>query len=194
MRTNKGLVGLALVAALALIVATVGATASAAGGSAVAAKKKCKKKKAYSAKKKKCKKKKKTTTAPISMVRATLTWSGGGDSTDYDLYVFDPSGGTGRAVSNPISNGSFSSNAKGSSGSETFTDLNFGAHRAFDFGVCHQDGGTDGSTYSIDYVSASGLHFTDSQAGTSDGYNARYSDSGGPPADEHIHLPGALAE
>lgn len=190
MRTNKGLVGLALVAALALIVATVGATASAAGGSAVAAKKKCKKKKAYSAKKKKCKKKKKTTTtAPISMVRATLTWSGGGDSTDYDLYVFDPSGGTGRAVSNPISNGSFSSNAKGSSGSETFTDLNFGAHRAFDFGVCHQDGGTDGSTYSIDYVSASGLHFTDSEAGTSDGYNARYSDSGGPPATNTFTCP-----
>ncbi len=123
------------------------------------------------------------------MVRATLTWSGGGDSTDYDLYVFDPSGGTGRAVSNPISNSSFSANAKGSSGTETFTDLNFGAHRAFAFGVCHQDGGNDGSTYSIDYVSASGVHFTDSQAGTGDGYNARYSDSGGAPANNTFTCP-----
>ena len=172
----------------AFTTATIGASASAAGGNAVAAKKKCKKKKASSAKKKKCKKKK-TTTAPISMVRATLTWSGGGGNTDYDLYVFDPSGGTGRAVSNPISNSSFSPNAESSSGTETFTDLNFGAHRAFAFGVCHQDGGNDGSTYSIDYVSASGVHFTDSQAGTSDGYNARYSDSGGPPVTNTFTCP-----
>jgi hypothetical protein len=188
MRTNKGLIGLALIAALALMVATVGATASASGGSAVAAKKKCKKKKAHSAKKKKCKKKK-TTTPPISMLRATLTWSGGGDNTDYDLYVFDPSGATGRAASNPISNSSFSPNEKGTSGTETFTDLNFGAHRTFDFGVCHQDGGNDGSSYSIDYVSASGAHFTDSQAGTGDGYNARYSASGGPPATNTFTCP-----
>jgi hypothetical protein len=187
-----GLLIPALVAIGALSIAvTAGSAAGPSGGHAVAAKKKCKKKKskssAESAKKKKCKKKK--TTAPISMVRATLTWSGGGDSTDYDLYVFDPSGGTGRAVSNPISNSSFSSNATGSSGSETFTDLNFGAHRAFDFGVCHQDGGNDGSTYSIDYVSASGVHFTDSQAGTGDGYNARYSDSGGAPANNTFTCP-----
>lgn len=186
MRMNKGLIGLALVAMMALMVATVGASASASGGSAVAAKKKCKKKKAHSAKKKKCKKK---TTAPISIVRATLTWSGGGDSTDYDLYVFDPSGATGRAASNPISNSSFSPNAKGTPGTETFTDLNFGAHRAFGFGVCHQDGGNDGSSYSIDYVSASGVHFTDSQAGTGDGYNARYSDSGGAPANNTFTCP-----
>jgi hypothetical protein len=188
MRMNKGLIGLALVAALALMVATVGATASASGGTAVAAKKKCKKKKASSAKKKKCKKKG-TTTPPISMVRATLTWSGGGDNTDYDLYVFDPSGGTGRAASNPIAKTSFTPNGKGSSGSEAFTDLDFGAHRAFGFGVCHQDGGNDGSSYSIEYVSASGVHFTDSQAGTGDGYNARYSDSGGAPANNTFTCP-----
>src|SRR3954452_20029197 len=126
MRRNKGVIGLALIAALALMVATVGTSASASGGSAVAAKKKCKKKKqADSAKKKKCKKKGTgtgTTTPPISMLRATLTWTGGGDSTDYDLYVFDPSGATGRAVSNPIPKSSFSPNAKGTPGSETFTD------------------------------------------------------------------------
>jgi hypothetical protein len=191
MRMNKGLIGLALVAALALMVATVGATASASGGTAVAAKKKCKKKKkqAASAKKKKCKKKKGTTTPPISMVRATLTWSGGGDNTDYDLYVFDPSGGTGRAISNPIPKTSFTPNAIGTSGTETFTDLDFGAHRAFGFGVCHQDGGNDGSSYSIEYVSASGVHFTDSQAGTGDGYNARYSDSGGAPTTNTFTCP-----
>ena len=191
MRGSKGILGLVLLLAIALVASVpAGSAAGTSGDTAVAAKKKCKKKKPQAAKKKKCKKKKKTTTtAPISMVRATLTWSGGGDSTDYDLYVFDPSGGTGRAVSNPISNSSFSSNATGSSGSETFTDLNFGAHRAFDFGVCHQDGGNDGSTYSIDYVSASGVHFTDSQAGTGDGYNARYSDSGGAPANNTFTCP-----
>jgi hypothetical protein len=196
MRKNKGLLGLALLAILALTIgATVGATASASGGHAVAAKKKCKKKKhAASAKKKKCKKKKNgggggggTTNTPL--VRATLTWSAGGDSTDYDLYVFDPSGATGRAGSDPISNSSFSANAKGTPGTETFTDLNFGAHRAFAFGVCHQDGGNDGSTYSIDYVSASGVHFTDTQAGTGDGYNARYSDGGGAPATNTFTCP-----
>ena len=65
-------------------------------------------------------------------------------------------------LSNPISSTTFSPNAKGSSGTETFTDLDFGKHRAFAFGVCHQDGGNDGSAYSIEYVSANGTHFTDS--------------------------------
>jgi hypothetical protein len=166
MRGNKGVIGLALIAALALMVATVGATASASGGARLRRRRSKKKKKAQSAKKKKCKKKKGTTTTPISKVRATLTWSGGGDNTDYDLYVFDPSGGTGRAVSNQVSKTSFTPNAIGSSGTETFTDLDFGAHRAFAFGVCHQDGGNDGSSFTIDYVSASGVNFTDSQAGT----------------------------
>ena len=189
MRRNKGLLVLALLALLAMMISvTVGATASASGGNAVAAKKKCKKKTnhAASAKKKKCKKKK---AAPVSLVRATLTWSDGGDSTDYNLSVFDPSGSTGSVLSNPISSTAFSPNAKGSSGTETFTDLDFGKHRAFAFGVCHQDGGNDGSTYSIEYVSANGTHFTDSQAGTGDGFNARYSDSGGPPATNTFTCP-----
>jgi hypothetical protein len=191
MSGKKGILSMAIIAALALSITIAGTSASASGGTAVAAKKKCKKHKrqADSAKKKKCKKKKGTTTPPISLVRATLTWSGGGDSTDYDLYAFDPSGSTGRAVSNPIPSSVFSANAKGSSGTETFTDLDFGQHRAFAFGVCHQDGGNDGSSYSIDYVSASGTHFTDSQAGTGDGYNARYSDSGGPPATNTFTCP-----
>ncbi len=176
MRKNKGLVLLALVALAAfMITATVGGSASASGGHAIAAKKKCKKKKASSAKKKKCKKKK---TAPVSMVRATLTWSGGGDSTDYNLYAFDPNGSTGRAGSDPIASTSFSANSVGSTGTETFTDLDFGQHRAFAFGVCKQGGGTDGSTYSIDYVTADGVHHTDTQSSHDDGYAAKYN---GPP-------------
>src|SRR3954452_3797477 len=91
MRRNKGLICLALFAALALMVATVGSTASASAGQAVSAKKKCKKKKVSSAKKKKCKKKKTGTTSPV--VRATLTWTPEDTSDfDFDLYVFDANG------------------------------------------------------------------------------------------------------
>ncbi|MGA8217886.1 MAG: hypothetical protein WB771_04930 [Solirubrobacterales bacterium] len=196
MRQKKGILGLALLALLALtITATVGAAASASGGTAVVAKKKkkrCKKKKkkhsATSAKKKKkkCKKKKQqqqqppqTPATPVSAVRATLTWTGGADNTDYDLYVFDPSGSFGRAASNPIPSSTFSPNAVGPTGNETFTDLDFGQHRAFAFGVCYQDGGSNPVTYSIDYVTADGAHHTDSQTGE-EGFNARY--SGGAPA------------
>jgi hypothetical protein len=185
MRRKKGLVLLALLALAAFtITATVGGSASASSGNAVAAKKKCKKKKkqAASAKKKKKCKKKKPTPAPISMVRATLTWSGGGDSTDYDLYAFDPSGSTGRAGSDPIASTSFSSNAVGASGTETFTDLDFGQHRAFAFGVCKQAGSNDGSSYTIDYVTADAVHHTDTQSGHGDGYAAKY--NGPPPPTE----------
>ncbi len=79
MRSKKGLLGLALLAILALTIsATIGSAASASGGgTAVAAKKKCKKKHtAASAKKKRCKKRKNF--PPVSVVRATLTWSNGG--------------------------------------------------------------------------------------------------------------------
>jgi hypothetical protein len=126
-----------------------------------------------------------TTTGPTPapLVRATLTWSGGGDSTDYDLYAFLGTTSA-RAASNPIPNTSFSSNAIGASGTETFTDLiyvNPGA-RNFDFGVCKQGGGNDGSTYSIDYVTADGMHHTDTQTGHGDNYAAKYSDSAPPNA------------
>ena len=185
---RKGILTLALFAILALaITATVGASASASGGHAVAAKKKKKCKKGFVKKKVKTKngKKKfkcvKKGAAPVSMVRATLTWSGGGGNTDYNLYAFDPSGSTGRAGSDPIASTSFSSNAIGSSGTETFTDLDFGQHRAFQFGVCKQDGGTDGSSYSIDYVTSDGVHHTDTQSNHDDGYAAKY--NGPPPPD-----------
>ena len=177
MRQNKCILALAVLLSLALVVGTVGSMAGASSGSAVAAKKKCKKKKkAAGSAKKKCKKKK-ATPAPAPLVRATLTWSGGGGSTDYDLYVFD-GGTTARAVSNPIPNSAFSPNTAGSSGTENFTDLAPNPLRNFSFGLCHQDGGTDGSSYSIEYVTADGVHHTDSQSGNSDGFNAKYT---GPP-------------
>ena len=187
MRRKKGLALLALLALAAFtITATIGGSASAAGGNAVTAKKHKKKKckKGFVKKKVKTKsgKKKfkcvKQVPAPVSMVRATLTWSGGGSNTDYNLYAFDPSGATGSVLSDPIASTAFSANVKGSSGSETFTDLDFGQKRAFAFGVCKQDGGTDGSTYSIDYVTADGVHQADTQSNHDDGYAAKYN---GPP-------------
>ena len=158
MRGNKGIIGLALIAALALMVATVGATASASGGSAVAAKKKCKKKKkAQSAKKKKCKKKKATATTAISQVRATLTWSEAATTRDYGPVRLRPERRYGQGGSDPISKTSFTlPNAIGSLGhgdihrSSTSTST-----VRFAFGVCYQDGGNDGShAYTIDYVTA----------------------------------------
>jgi hypothetical protein len=192
MRAKKGTLGLALIATVALtITATFGGAASADPVAQTAGLKKClkkakkiedpvKRKKA----KKRCRKKfgaTAPTTTPAPLIRATLTWSGGGGSTDYDLYVFEGTV-TGRAGSNPIPNTTFSGSGAGSTGTETFTDLvytNPGA-RNFQFGVCHQDGGSDGSSYSIDYVTADGVHHTDARSGGSDGFNARY--SGGAPA------------
>jgi hypothetical protein len=187
MRRNKGVAGLVLLAILALTISMVGPTASADPLAGTAGLKKClkkakkiqdpvKRKKA----KKKCRKKFPIST-PAPLVRATLIWTGGGGSTDYDLYVFD--GNTqARAGSNPIPNTSFTAAGPGSSGTESFTDLiytNPGA-RSFQFGVCHQDGGSDGTSYSIEYVTADGVKHTDARSGGSDGFNARYSDGGAP--------------
>ncbi len=195
MRAKKGTLGLALMATLALtITATLAGAASSDPVAHTAGLKKClkkakriqdpvKRKKA----KKKCRKKFGTvaptptpTPTPAPLVRATLIWTGGGGSTDYDLYVFDSSTQA-RAGSNPIPNTSFSAAGPGSSGTESFTDLiytNPGA-RNFQFGVCHQDGGSDGSSYSIEYVTADGVRHSDARSGGSDGFNARY--SGGEP-------------
>jgi hypothetical protein len=194
MRQNKGLFGLALLALLAFIItATLGGAASADPVAQTAGLKKClkkakriqdpvKRKKA----KKRCRKKfggSGNTTTGSPLVRATLSWSGGGTSTDYDLYVFDPSGAVAstRLATNPIANTTFSANVKGGSGTETFTDLIFKVPgRNFVFGVCHQDGGSDGTSYSITYVTADGVSHSDARSGGSDGFNAKY--SGGAPA------------
>lgn len=188
-RGNKGLFVLTLSTALALTASvTVGSVASADPLARTAGLKKClkkakkienpvKRKKA----KKKCRKKFPPAPAPAPLLRATLTWSGGGGSTDYDLYVFDSTGTQARAGSNPIPSTSFSAAGPGSSGTESFTDLIYTnpGGRNFQFGVCHQEGGSDGSSYSIEYVTADGVHHTDARSGGSDGFNARY--SGGAP-------------
>ena len=154
--------GLALLATLALVLSvTVGTAATAAGGSAaeIAKKKKCKKKKAGSSKKKKCKKKKKKGgDKPAPLVRATLTWD---TNADFDLWVFDSAGNKARAAANTIANTTFSANDTDGNGPETFTDQIFKKPgRAFSFGVCFQDGGSNPTNFTLDYVTADGVHHT----------------------------------
>ena len=166
MRGNKGTLALAIIAALALAITTAAATAGASSGAAVAAKKKCKKhkKQADSAKKKKCKKKKKTPPGPVSLVRATLTWTPEDTNDfDFDLFVFDASGNRAGAGSDTIPSSTLSPDLGGPTGSETFTDLDFGQHRALSFGVCYSVGGSAHSDYTITYVTSDGVTHTDSQ-------------------------------
>jgi hypothetical protein len=160
-------VSLALIAVVALlIVGLSGPSASASGGNtASAAKKKCKKKKASSSKKKKkCKKKKAAAPKPAPLVRATLNWAntdGFPGSADLDLWVFDSSGNKGRAAANGIPSGSFSPNVASSPGTETFTDLSFlKPGRALSFGVCYKSGGSQHVAFTLDYVTADGVHHT----------------------------------
>ena len=165
MRRNKGLTGLALLAILALMLSvTVGTAATAAGGSAaeIAKKKKCKKKKASSSKKKKCKKKKKKKAAAgAPLVRATLTWD---TTADFDLWVFDTAGNRARAASNTIASTTFSANDTDGNGPETFTDQIFKKPgRAFSYGVCFQDGGSNPTNFTLVYVDANGVSQTGNQ-------------------------------
>jgi hypothetical protein len=165
MRMNKGLIGLALVAVLALMAATVGSSASASGGTAVVAKKKCKKhkKQADSAKKKRCKKRK--SVPPVSVVRATLTWSNGGaDDVDMDLFVFDTSGRQAGNGIDAIPASDLSPDQTGPAGTETFTDLNANQHRPLSFGVCYMVGGSVHTDYTITYVTSDGVTHTETRA------------------------------
>ena len=181
MRMNKGLIGLALVAVMALMVATVGASASASGGNAVAAKKKCKKKKASSAKKKKCKKKKGAANTPL--VRATLNWSNGGSNqVDMDLFVFDASGHQAGNGADTIPESTLSPDLTGPQGSETFTDLAFNQKRPLSFGVCYTQSESIHTDYTITYVTADGVTHTETRA-----------DDGTPPSlgdPAHVNYPG----
>jgi hypothetical protein len=123
---------------------------------------------------------KKSCKKPVSRVRATLTWSGGDFSTDYDLYVFG-NRGTITSTGNGITKSTISRTDLDPSGTETFTDLLWkrpGA-RSFRFGVCHQNGSLP-VTYTIDYVTTDGRHHTDSQTGA-EGFNAVYGNNGGGP-------------
>jgi hypothetical protein len=180
------IIGLVLALSAAVVVATTGGVAAA----------KKKKKKCPAGTHKVVKKNKKTGKKKIKcvpntttggggatgspLVRATLTWSGGGSSTDYDLYAFLGSlTGNTRSAPGAIPQTAFSPNVTGSSGTETFTDLTFAVPgRNFDFGVCKQGGGNDGSSYTITYITADGVSHTDTQAGHGDNYAAKYS---GPP-------------
>jgi hypothetical protein len=158
---NKGMTGLALLAALALaLTVTVGSAATAAGGGGaeVAKKKKCKKSKgkAGAAKKKKCKKKKKAK-PPAPLVRATITWTGAGSAdADLDLFVFDASGNTAAKGATAIPKTTMSPDLLGPSGSETFTDLAPKPLRIFSFAVCYQVGGSVHAPFTITYVTADG--------------------------------------
>jgi hypothetical protein len=165
MRGTKGILALAIVAALAVAITTAGATAGASSSSAVAAKKKCKKKKknhATSAKRKRCKPRKNV--PPVSVVRATLTWTGAGsDDADLDLFVFDAQGRTAGNGTDAIPASVLSPDQQGPSGTETFTDLNANQHRPFSYAVCYTVGGSVHAPFTITYVTADGVTHTDSQ-------------------------------
>jgi hypothetical protein len=181
MRGNKGLLALALLAAIALLVGVpAGAAAGGSGDSAVAAKKKCKKKKPHAAKKKKCKKKKKKV-APV--VRATLNWSNGGSNdVDMDLFAFDASGGQAGNGSDTIPSSTLSPDLTGPAGSETFTDLAFNKKRPLSFGVCYRVGGSVHTDYTITFITADGVSHTETRA-----------DDGTPPSlgsSAHVNYPG----
>ena len=195
LRRNKGITGLALFACLALLMSvTVGtaATASSGGGAEVAKKKKCKKKKASSAKKKKCKKKKKKGEQAKPLVRATLTWDT--TTTDFDLWVFDAAGTRARAAANTIANTSFNANVTGDTGGlgpETFTDQIFKKPgRAFSYGVCFQDGGSNPTTFTLVYVDANGVSQTVSDTiGSSGGGGGRGYNAGVTPPEDFCPAP-----
>jgi hypothetical protein len=189
MRGSKGIVSLAIMAALAVGITTIGGTASASGGNAVAAKKKCKKKKATSAKKKKCKKKKGAANTPL--VRATLTWSNGGaDDIDMDLFVFDASGHQAGNGSDTIPLSTISPDLTGPQGTETFTDQAFNQKRPLSFGVCYMVGGSVDVDFTITYVTADGVTHSDTHAGPDDpnphlGGKAHLNYPGGPPIPDY---------
>ncbi len=161
--------GLALLAALALVVGLAGVTAETGAGAGAAQtaakgkKAKCKKKKgkkgSAAAKKGKCKKRKAKKPAPI--VRASITWANGdADDADLDLFVFAAGGVKGQASANAIPKSSFTADATGRNGSETFTDLAPKPARAFSFGVCYQVGGSAHTPFTIKYVTADGQSHT----------------------------------
>ena len=167
MRGSKGILGLVLLLAIALVASVpAGSAAGTSGDTALAAKKKCKKKKPQAAKKKKCKKKKKKKENVAPVVRATLNWSNGGsDDVDMDLFVFAAGGQQAGNGSDAIPSSTLSPDLTGPAGSETFTDLAFNQKRPLSFGVCYQVGGSVHTDYTITFVTADGVSHTDTRAG-----------------------------
>ena len=182
-----------MIAALVIGVLAGPSASASGGGTASVAKKKKKKCKPGFKKvkvkvkgkiKKKCRKQATTPTpapTPAPLVRATLTWTAAGMSGDYDLWVFDVNGNKAKAGANTIASSSFSGNAMGEAGTETFTDNIFvmpGA-RVFSYGVCQVDGGNNGATFNLDYVTADGVHHAGSDIINSDGGHREF--NGGAP-------------
>jgi hypothetical protein len=186
--------GLALLATLALAIGLIaGPSAGASGGNTAGTSslQNCLKKANKIKKKAKRKKRKKKCRAiyapapPKSLVRATLTWDseppGGGGNIDLDLWVFDSNGHRARAAANTIPNSSFTPNDLDAPGSEKFTDLIYAnpGGRNLSFGVCYQDGGSQHTTFKLDYVTADGVHHNASQEYGSDGASSTF-DGGAP--------------
>ncbi|MGZ5347571.1 MAG: hypothetical protein ACXWGV_08240, partial [Solirubrobacterales bacterium] len=70
---------------------------------------------------------------------------------------------------NPIPNTAFSANDIDGSGPETFTDLIYvKPGRNFSFGVCFEDGGSNPTVFTLDYVTADGVHHIESDTIGSD--------------------------
>ena len=195
MQRSRKLTGLALLGALALLVGVIASPVSASGGAVAhtSSLKKCLKKaknkptkhKRKKARRKCHKKYEPATTKPTPTVRATLTWDanppGGGTNIDLDLWVFDSNGNKARAAADTIPNSSFSANDLTAPGIETFTDNIFTnpGGRAFSYGVCYQDGGSQHTIFKLDYVTADGAHHNASQEFGSDGASASF--NGGAP-------------
>lgn len=193
---NSVLAGLALLATLALAIGLIAGPAAGApsGNAGASGLQKCLKKAKKIKKKAKRKKRKKkchaihapaSPNSPKSLVRATLTWDseppGGGGSIDLDLWVFDSNGQRARAAANTIPNSSFTPNDVDAPGSEKFTDLAYTnpGGRNLSFGVCYQDGGSQHTTFKLDYVTADGVHHTASEEYGSDGVSSTF--AGGAP-------------
>ena len=178
MRRKQGLAGLAILALA--VTAIVGGNASADPVAHSAGLKKClkkakqiqdpvKRKKA----KRRCRKKfggSTIPTTPLSLVRASVTATQVDTSNfDIDLFVFDASGNRAGNGADAIPQSSLSPDIVGA-GTETFTDLNAGQHRAFSFGVCYAVGGSQHTTFTITFVTSDGASHTETRDAGNSGH------------------------
>jgi hypothetical protein len=165
------LLGVALVALVALTVSLGAGAASAGPGHAVTSKKKCKKAKkgAASAKKKKCKHKKHATVTPPATTpsgpttRASITWDT--ITAEVDLHTYDASGDHsgfappgGFAQEIPNAHGQDEST---DGGPDTFVDNESPSTRTFTFYVClHAAAGLSGNNVHVtaDITDPGGAH------------------------------------
>lgn len=193
LRPNRVLIALGLIAALALMVGTLGSAAAAGSGADVTASAKKNNKCKKSQVKVKLTGKARTKALangkpgfrcrkPRAKLRATLRWS---SEADFDLWVFDGKGNRGRPGANQIPKSVFSPNVLGGPdlgfGPETFTDLRWvkRAGRHLSFGVCYRDGGNNPTGFTLIYVTRKG-EVTVSGTLTAEGQFRTYRPTGGP--------------